>query len=180
MQAKHNSKSRSEKHDEPLHDNGSKTGIVLLNDMTPKGMQAKCHCGLEPSHVLAEHDWCCQICGGQHVERICPHKDKKTPKFRLEELKRANAEIRSKQLPKTRKAHILMPSVKELKKTIAKLEPSKKVFTVKFVQCQNKDCPFYVKRHRRFKWFSNSKLDKPSCPKCFVKNTQVLQILQAK
>ena len=31
-----------------------------------------CDCELKPKHVKGEHDWCCQICGGNHTERICP------------------------------------------------------------------------------------------------------------
>lgn len=31
-----------------------------------------CKCELKPEHKVLEHDWCCQICGGQHTERICP------------------------------------------------------------------------------------------------------------
>ena len=28
-------------------------------------------CGIAVPHKLLEHDWCCQICGGSHSERIC-------------------------------------------------------------------------------------------------------------
>ena len=30
-------------------------------------------CGIAIKHKLLEHDWCCQICGGSHSERICPN-----------------------------------------------------------------------------------------------------------
>jgi hypothetical protein len=36
----------------------------------------KCNCGLKPDHHPFYHDWCCQICGGSHVEGICPEKNK--------------------------------------------------------------------------------------------------------
>ena len=29
------------------------------------------NCGIKLPHKLLEHDWCCQVCGGQHSERIC-------------------------------------------------------------------------------------------------------------
>ena len=29
------------------------------------------NCGIITQHKLLEHDWCCQVCGGQHSERIC-------------------------------------------------------------------------------------------------------------
>ena len=31
------------------------------------------NCGIKLPHKLLEHDWCCQVCGGQHSERICPN-----------------------------------------------------------------------------------------------------------
>jgi hypothetical protein len=31
-----------------------------------------CNCELRPIHSRGEHDWCCQICGGAHTERLCP------------------------------------------------------------------------------------------------------------
>ena len=34
-------------------------------------------CGITTPHKLLEHDWCCQVCGGSHSERICP--DSKIP-----------------------------------------------------------------------------------------------------
>ena len=33
-----------------------------------------CNCGLKPKHEKLEHDWCCQICGGSHSEKICPQR----------------------------------------------------------------------------------------------------------
>jgi len=35
-------------------------------------MSDTCDCGLKPEHKVGEHDWCCQFCGGNHTERICP------------------------------------------------------------------------------------------------------------
>jgi hypothetical protein len=40
-------------------------------------LNAKCECGLTPEHVHGEHDWCCEICGNHHVERICPNRKDK-------------------------------------------------------------------------------------------------------
>jgi hypothetical protein len=42
------------------------------------------------------------------------------------------------------------------------------------VQCLNPQCPHYLKRHRRYHWYSKTKLAKPSCPKCFSHNTEIL------
>ena len=38
-----------------------------------KKLNEKCDCGLKPKHSVGDHDWCCQICGGNHIEEICPH-----------------------------------------------------------------------------------------------------------
>jgi hypothetical protein len=40
-------------------------------------MEQTCKCPLKPKHKVGEHDWCCQICGGHHVERICPERKKR-------------------------------------------------------------------------------------------------------
>lgn len=42
-------------------------------------MNLMCECGLEPLHKVGEHDWCCQLCGGSHAERICPAMHKALP-----------------------------------------------------------------------------------------------------
>ena len=39
----------------------------------------KCDCKLKPEHDKMEHDWCCQICGGNHSEHICPENKKARP-----------------------------------------------------------------------------------------------------
>ncbi len=31
-----------------------------------------CNCNLKIPHGILDHDWCCQICGGDHTEVICP------------------------------------------------------------------------------------------------------------
>jgi hypothetical protein len=103
-----------------------------------------CPCELTPKHKIGEHDACCQICGETHTERICPNKDK----------------------PK-----------KDSKTSTPKLE-SKVAFTnvkpMKLVRCLNPECPFYKKRHRRYFWYSKTTIAKPSCPKCFSHNTEIL------
>ena len=40
-------------------------------------LDKKCTCPLKPEHSIFYHDWTCQICGGMHVEDICPYKDEK-------------------------------------------------------------------------------------------------------
>jgi hypothetical protein len=40
----------------------------------PDFFYEKCDCGLVSEHIKGYHDWCCQICGGNHVEEICPEK----------------------------------------------------------------------------------------------------------
>jgi hypothetical protein len=37
-------------------------------------MNDVCYCELFPEHKVGEHDWCCQTCGGRHVERLCPER----------------------------------------------------------------------------------------------------------
>ena len=54
-------------------------------------------CDISIPHKLLEHDWCCQVCGGPHSERICPirysnkipilhihHKDKKLADLQIQ------------------------------------------------------------------------------------------------
>lgn len=45
-----------------------------------------CNCRLKPQHYEIEHDWCCQICGGNHSERICPKKKPNKLKSRIMEI----------------------------------------------------------------------------------------------
>jgi hypothetical protein len=47
-------------------------------------------------------------------------------------------------------------------------------------KCKNPKCSYYLKRHRRFYWFTKSKLSKPSCPKCFSHNTEFVSSDEAK
>ena len=94
-----------------------------------------CDCALKPEHRKLEHDWCCQICGGSHTERICPQR-------------------------------------KEIKK------PSKvRAKQVVLAECENSSCPYYKSQHRRYQWYSKTKSEKPSCPKCFSHNTTTLKIV---
>lgn len=51
-----------------------KSGMSYSAFRFPKKLLEDCDCGLKPKHKLFEHDNCCQICGGSHVERICPSK----------------------------------------------------------------------------------------------------------
>lgn len=41
-------------------------------DIDKISLSMKCNCGLQPEHPVAYHDSCCQVCGGQHLEDICP------------------------------------------------------------------------------------------------------------
>ncbi len=57
----------------------------------------------------------------------------------------------------------------------------KHVFSIPLlVKCKNPKCAYYLKRHRRFYWFTKSKLSKPSCPKCFSHNTEYVSSDEAK
>lgn len=44
----------------------------FLDPSNAQLLEQECGCELTPKHERAEHDWCCQICGGDHTERICP------------------------------------------------------------------------------------------------------------
>lgn len=60
-----------------------------------KIMLEKCDCELKLNHVKGEHDYCCQECGGNHTERICPINNSKVPylmKKLLKELKYSKME----------------------------------------------------------------------------------------
>jgi len=47
---------------------------IVIVKKVEKELSEKCDCGLKPEHPIGYHDFCCQICGGNHVERICPNK----------------------------------------------------------------------------------------------------------
>jgi hypothetical protein len=48
--------------------------IVIVKKKIGKEFSEKCDCELKPEHLKGEHDFCCQLCGGSHTERICPEK----------------------------------------------------------------------------------------------------------
>jgi hypothetical protein len=42
--------------------------------MSDRVKDVPCTCkGIKVPHTRLEHDWCCQNCGGNHTERICPN-----------------------------------------------------------------------------------------------------------
>lgn len=54
------------------------------------------------------------------------------------------------------------------------LRAKARLFVVKVVRCLNPECHYYKSRHRRYFWISKTKLAKPSCPKCFSHNTEIV------
>jgi len=130
-------------------------------NIVPNELNDPCPCELTPKHKIAEHDHCCQICGGTHTERICPAK-KKTKRALTDKAKEASK-------PSPSFTGIIMAT------TTDKPKRKQPAITAKFVKCQNPKCKYYTKRHRRFIWVSSSKITNPSCPKCFSHNTVILK-----
>lgn len=53
----------------------------LLDASDAHQLEEECNCELTPKHENAEHDWCCQICGGNHTERLCPENNTQCAKM---------------------------------------------------------------------------------------------------
>lgn len=53
----------------------------LLDASDAHLLEQECNCELTPKHENAEHDWCCQICGGNHTERLCPENNTQCAKM---------------------------------------------------------------------------------------------------
>lgn len=47
-------------------------------------------------------------------------------------------------------------------------------------KCLNSQCAYYTKRHRRFMWFSKTKIKTPTCPKCFSHKTRLVTEQEAR
>jgi hypothetical protein len=70
--------------------------------------------------------------------------------------------------------------LKPKSKPLSKARKTKALVMPSLYKCIDSKCCYAKSRHRRYYWFSKTKLAKPSCPKCFSHNTVKVSSEEAK